>query len=129
MPWARKSDRGAAVVDFALIMVLLIPLVLGIIQVGIVLHVRNTMAAAASEGARRAASLDGNPAEGSALAQRIISDAVSSRYATKVTAHDALVVGVPGVVVRARAEVPALGLWGPTMSIDVTGHAVKEVLP
>ena len=46
------ADRGSAVVDFVLVMVVLVPLVLGIAQVGLVLHVRNTLTAAASDGAR-----------------------------------------------------------------------------
>ncbi|MGH3358422.1 MAG: TadE/TadG family type IV pilus assembly protein, partial [Nocardioidaceae bacterium] len=58
---ARRSsgrDRGSAVVDFCLVMVVLVPLVLGIFQVGFVLHVRNTLTSAASEAARQAATLD-----------------------------------------------------------------------
>jgi hypothetical protein len=27
------------------------------------------------------------------------------------------------------AEVPPLGLWGPGVQVDVTGHAVEEVAP
>jgi hypothetical protein len=31
--------------------------------------------------------------------------------------------------VRVHAEVPALGLFGPAVSLDVEGHAVEELLP
>lgn len=123
------GDRGSAVVDFCLVMVLLIPLVLGVIQVGIVLHVRNTMTAAASEGARRAATVDAGPAEGAAHTRRLISAAVSERYATNVRASQTLVDGYAGTVVTARARVPALGLFGPSIAIGVEGHAVEEDLP
>ena len=44
----------------------LVPLVLGLIQVGLVLHVRNTLAAAATEGARYGANIDRTPADGAA---------------------------------------------------------------
>jgi hypothetical protein len=27
------------------------------------------------------------------------------------------------------ADVPVLAFWGPTVRLDVAGHAVKEVLP
>lgn len=47
-----------AVVDFVLVTVILVPLVLGIMQVALVLHVRNTLTSAASEGARYAATVD-----------------------------------------------------------------------
>lgn len=123
------SDRGSAVVDFCLVMVLLIPLVLGVIQVGIVLHVRNTMTAAASEGARHAATVDAGPADGAAHTRRLIRSAVSARYATDVRAGQTLVDGYAGTVVTARAKVPALGLFGPAVLVDVEGHAVEEDLP
>lgn len=58
-------DRGAAVVDFVLILLLLIPLFLGIFQVGLVLYTRNTATACASEGARYGANFDRTPATGS----------------------------------------------------------------
>ena len=37
-----RREAGAAVVDFVLVMVVLVPLFLGILQVALVLHVRNT---------------------------------------------------------------------------------------
>ena len=49
--------------------------------------------------------------------------------APRVSARDTTVQGQPGVEVRVEADVPALGLWGPAVHLDVTGHAVKEVLP
>ncbi|MEP9381463.1 TadE/TadG family type IV pilus assembly protein [Nocardioides cheoyonin] len=39
---ARRTQRGAAVVDFVLVMVVLLPLVLGVMQLALVLYVRNT---------------------------------------------------------------------------------------
>ncbi len=69
-------ERGAAVVDFVLIMVLLVPLVLGVAQVALVLHVRNTAAAAASEGARASAPLGATPADGAARTRSMIRDAL-----------------------------------------------------
>jgi Flp pilus assembly protein TadG len=60
----RSRERGAAVVDFVLVLVVLVPVFLGILQVALVLFVRNTLTAAASEGARYAATLDRSPEEG-----------------------------------------------------------------
>lgn len=124
-----SCERGAAVVDFVLIMVLLIPIVLGVIQVGLVMHVRNTLSAAASEGARAAAVIDGGPSVGVERTRTLIRAAIADKYAERVTAGFVLVGGVPGTVVRVQAEVPALGLFGPGVSIDVQGHAVREDLP
>ena len=125
-PGDRSEERGAAVVDFVLVMVVLVPLVLGILQVGLVLHVRNTLTAAASEGARYAATADREPADGVRRAREQIGEAVSARFASDVSAHAVDVRGVPGVRVDVVADVPPLGLWGPSVRLQVSGHAVEE---
>jgi TadE-like protein len=122
-------ERGAAVVDFVLVTVVLVPLVLGIVQLALVLHVRNTLTAAASEGARLAATLDRGPADGVAHTRGQVSGVLAGRYADEVWAEETAVDGYPGVVVRVRAEVPALGILGPAVSLEVDGHAVEELPP
>lgn len=121
-----RREGGAAVVDFVLIMVLLIPIVLGVIQVGLVMHVRNTLSAAASEGARAAAVIDGTPADGARRTRDLIRAAIDDSYADRVSAGFESVGGMPGTVVTVRADVPALGLFGPGFSVEVEGHAVRE---
>lgn len=121
------DDRGAAVVDFVLVMVLLIPIFLGILQVALVLHVRNTIASAASEGARYGATLDRSAADGAARTRDQIAGAVSGRFARQVSGGATTINGAPAVVVRVRAEVPALGIGGPAVQLNVAGHAVQEV--
>ena len=124
-----RDERGAAVVDFVLVLLVVVPLLLGVLQVGLVLHVRNTLIAAASEGARYAATVD-RPAEAGADRTRAqIRAALADRFARGVTARDVVVDGVPGVRVDVRAEVPPLGLWGPAVRLELSGHAVEEVLP
>ncbi len=124
-----RTQNGAAVVDFVLVLVVLVPLLLGILQLGLVLHVRNTLVAAASEGARYAATVDRSPADGVARTRGQIDDALASRFARQVTAREVALEGVPGVEVVVSAEVPPLGLWGPAVSLRVSGHAVEEVPP
>lgn len=121
-----RSAQGAAVVDFVLVIVLLVPLVLGIMQVALVLHVRTTLAAAASEGARYAATADRGPGEGVARTRDQIDDAIGGRFAERVRARPVPVEGAPGVEVVVDATVPALGLGGPGVSFTVRGHAVEE---
>ena len=125
----RASERGAAVVDFVLVLVVLIPLFLGIFQVALVLHVRNTLTAAASEGARYAATVDRSPEAGAARTREQIASAVAARFARDVSAHPASVHGAPGVEVDVSAEVPPLGIWGPAVPLHVAGHAVEEDAP
>jgi Flp pilus assembly protein TadG len=118
----RRTERGAAVVDIVLVMVVLVPVVLGIMQVALVLFVRNTLASAASEGARLAATRDRGPADGAALTRAQIDGAVSGRFAQDVSARQQ----GDTVEVTVRARIPALGLGGPTIEVTVTGHAVEE---
>lgn len=124
-----RGQRGAAVVDFVLVLIVLIPLFLGIFQVALVLHVRNTLTAAASEGARYAATLDRPVDAGAARTREQITGALAERFASQVTARSATVAGAPGVEVDVTAEVPPLGIWGPAVQLRVSGHAVEEVAP
>jgi Flp pilus assembly protein TadG len=124
-----RDARGAAVVDFVLVLVVVLPLFLGVLQVALVLHVRNTLTSAASEGARFAATADQPLAAGVARTRAQITGALADRFARDVTAAPAYVRGAPGVRVRVVAEVPPLGLWGPAVRLVATGHAVEEVAP
>ncbi len=112
-----------------LVLVVVLPLFLGICQVALVLHVRNTLTSAASEGARYAATADRSLDEGAARTRRQISDALAARFARQVSAVPADVQGAPGIEVRVVAEVPPLGLWGPSVRLVATGHAVEESVP
>ena len=122
----RPIDQGSAVVDFVLVMVVLVPLILGILQVALVLHVRNTLTSAASEGARYAATLDRGPADGAARTREEITGVLAGRFAQDITAISEQVNGGPGMRVTVRAEVPPLGLWGPAIEITANGHAIEE---
>ena len=124
-----RAERGAAVVDFVLVSMVLVPLVLGLIQVALVQHDRNTLTAAATEGARYAATVDRQPADGVARTRAQIAGAIEDRFAGDVTAADVTVDGVPTVEVRVHAAVPPLGLWGPAVELVVVGHGVREVVP
>ena len=125
----RRNQSGSAVVDFVLVVVVLVPLFLGILQVALVLHVRNTLTSAASEGARYAATIDRSPDAGVAKTRQQIGGAIAERFTSDVTAAQVAVRGAPGIRVDVRAEVPALGLWGPGVRLEVSGHAVEEVAP
>jgi Flp pilus assembly protein TadG len=121
-----RGQRGSAVVDFVLVLAVLIPVFLGILQVALVLFVRNTLASAASEGARFAATSDRGPADGAALTRDQIDGAISGRFAQDISVRQVMVDGAPGVEVTVRASVPALGLGGPSVDLEVSGHAVEE---
>jgi Flp pilus assembly protein TadG len=121
-----SRQRGSAVVDFVLVLLLLVPLVAGVLQVALVLYVRNTLASAASEGARYAATLGHDGADGVARTRAQLAGVLSARYAEDVAAGPTTIAGAPAVQVTVRAKVPALGLGGPAIELTVTGHAVRE---
>ena len=126
---AERTEHGAAVVDFVLVSLVLVPLVLGLVQVALVLHVRNTLTAAATEGARYAATVDRQPQDGVTRTRAQIAGALADRFAGEVAASDVSIGGVAAVEVRVHATVPPLGLWGPGISLEVAGHAVRETVP
>jgi len=129
MRWPRCAERdegGSAVVDFVLVVLVLLPLFLGILQLALVLHVRNTLTAAASDGARIAATADRDPADGVAHTRGQIDGALSERFARGVSARPTTIDGAAAVEVNVVAEVPALGLWGPGVRLEVSGHAIEE---
>ncbi|WP_184836065.1 TadE family protein [Kribbella solani] len=122
----RRGEWGAAVVDFVLVAMLVVPLFLGILQVGLFLYIRNTVTAAASEGAAYAAVLNRAPADGETRTRELIRGVVRDQLIDSVTAVETDLDGQPGVEVSVRAHLPPLGLWGPGISFTVAGHAVKE---
>jgi Flp pilus assembly protein TadG len=122
-----RGQRGSAVVDFVLVSTIVIPLFLGLLQLGFFLYVRNTMTAAASDGARLAATVDREPADGVARTESMIGAAVSSRLVDAVTADTIEIDGQPAVEVVVQAHMPALGLWGPAVDFTVRGHGIEEV--
>ncbi len=120
------GDTGSAVVDFALVGGLVTLMFVGVIQLAVVLHVRNTLVDCASEGARYGGLADRSPAQGAARTRELIALSLSSRYAEDVTAGSTLVDGVPVVEVRVSAPLPVIGLLGPGSGISVAGHGVDE---
>ena len=123
---AQRGERGSAVVDFVLVSTLVVPLFLGILQVGLYLFVRNTVAAAASEGAHYAAVLNRNSGDGAERTRELIDGVVANQLIDSVSAEDTDIGGQPGVEVVVKAHMPPLGLWGPGIAFTVEGHAVKE---
>ncbi|UDY22809.1 TadE/TadG family type IV pilus assembly protein [Nocardioides sp. Kera G14] len=122
----RRRQRGAAVVDFVLILLLLVPLFLGILQVSLVLFVRNTLASAAAEGARFAATADHALPDGVNRTRQQLQGVVSERFADDIRVTTVMIDGAPAVEVTVHATVPALGIGGPGVALTVTGHAIKE---
>jgi Flp pilus assembly protein TadG len=118
-------SRGSAAVDFVLVSALLTLMFVGVLQLALALHVRNTLVDAAGEGARRGALVGLEPADGAERTRELVRSSLSDRLAEDVSAGTEVLDGVQTVVVTVRAPLPVLGLVGPR-TLEVTGHAVDE---
>ena len=122
----RRRDEGSAIVEFVLVSVIVVVLVLALIQLALALYVRNTLVAAAAEGARFAAAMNEQPTDGASYARDLIRTTLPASYASDVTAGYESVAGVPTVVVIVRSSLPVFGWLGPGNTLVVRGHAVAE---
>lgn len=125
----RRGDHGSAVPEFVLVMVVVLPLFLGIAQLALVLHVRNTLVAAASDGARAGAALGSGTGEARARAREVVRTTLADRFADGVAVRTVERSGLPVVEVVITGEVPPLGLWGPAVTVRARGHAVIQEEP
>jgi len=101
-------------------------LFVAVIQLGIALHVRNTLVSCASEGARLGARLGSEPGDGAARTRELISQSLSPAFARHVSASVVDAGGVRVVSVRVIAPLPVLGPLGPDRALDVVGRAFLE---
>ncbi|WP_324650051.1 TadE/TadG family type IV pilus assembly protein [Georgenia sp. H159] len=120
------SDDGSAVVEFVLVSILLVTVLLGVLQLTLALHVRNTVVDAAGEGARYGALAQSSPAAGAARTSELVATALSPRYGENVTAEVVERDGLVLVEVTVRAPLPVLGLLGPGGTLTASGRAVQE---
>ena len=119
-------------------MLVLLPMFVAILQLGLALYVRNTIAACAQEGARYGADADfvrQGPdmmtARASDRTTSCIASSVSSSFSRDVTASTPMVDGDGGSVAVVRVQVasplPVFGLFGlGEQVLHVQGDAVQE---
>lgn len=124
------GERGAAVVDFVLVSVLVLALFLVVLQLGLVLHVRNVLVSSAQEGARHAANADVDVAEGRGVALQAVASALSPQIADSAADSPPSVLvpldgGLTAVEVTLDVDVP-LVLPIAAIHLRVKGHAVRE---
>ena len=123
----RRVDSGSAVVEFVGVLALLLLLFLIIFQLGVVLHIRNVMAAAAAEGARYAANADRTDEEGAQRAREAIAAGLSDELARNLVVTARPSPDDPGVVeVTITGPAPLFVPKLSTFRITVHGHALEE---
>lgn len=116
-------DAGSAVIDFVLVGALLTVIVLAVVQLAVVLHVRNTLIDAAASGARYGTLADRTPQEGVERTRALISGSLAPGFAGDISYARTGEQGSAMLRVTVRAPLPVLGLIGPGDGIEVSGHA------
>ena len=122
------DDRGSAPAEFAMVAGLLTVLTLSVLQLGLALHIRNTVLDSAAEGARFAALADNGLADGAQRARDLVAAALGPDYARDVTAGYGAYLGHPSAVVTVRTPLPLIGLVGIDGGLEVSGHAAVETV-
>lgn len=120
------DDAGSAVVDFVLTSALLLFVFLAVFQLGLALHVRNTLVSCASEGARYGARAGSSPEQGADRARELINTSLSERYSGDVSTRTETAGGTEVLVVDVSAPVPVVGPLGPSDGFEVRGRAFLE---
>jgi hypothetical protein len=122
------DDRGSAVAEFVMVGALRTVLTLSVLQLGLALHIRNSVQDAAAEGARFGALADNRPADGVERTRQLIALAIGDDYAQNVTETQGDWMGHPAVTITVRTRLPLIGLVGIDGVLEVSGHAAVETL-
>jgi len=99
---------------------------LAVFQLGLALHIRNTLISSASEGARYGARADATLQDGEGRTRELVMNILPARYAENVFATTTTVDGIQVVQVRIRAPLPVLGPLGPDRVLSVQARAFSE---
>lgn len=117
------GERGAAVVDFVLVGALLTVFFVSIIQLALVLHVRNTLIDAAASGARYGTLADRGADDARRRTGELIGTALNADFARDIQTREVVFQGLRTLEVTVRAPLPVIGLIGPRKGLEVSGHA------
>ena len=116
-------EHGAAVVDFVLVGALLTMFFVSIIQLALILHVRNTLIDAAASGARYGTLADRSADDARRRTGELIGTALNADFARDIETREVTFQGLRTLEVSVWAPLPVIGLIGPREGLEVTGHA------
>jgi hypothetical protein len=102
---------------------LLTLLFMAIVQLTLILHVRNTLVDAAASGARYGTLADRTAMDAEARTSELIETALNGDFAADVTTAERNLEGIRALEVTVRAPMPVVGLIGPGGVMEVAGHA------
>jgi len=122
---ADDRERGAAVVEYVLVSVLLIVVFLAVAQIALLIHTRNVLVADAAEGARAAALRDGGLSAGERACTDLVRHAVGGLAPAPCSgSYEGL--ALPLVRMRVSATVPLTFVPFGHVHLDVSARALRE---
>ena len=122
-------DRGAAPVEFVLVGSLVVFLFLGVLQLGLLLHMRNVIVSSASEAAHAAAKADATCADGVARFEQLVAQSLAERVSAGI--HRPVRCGPDessAAIVRLSVDVdlPVVFLPFGEVTVSATARAIRE---
>jgi Flp pilus assembly protein TadG len=125
------ADRGSAIVEFALVSVLLIFVLFAVLQVVILFYLHTIVASAATDGARWAGQSGTLPGAGAQRSRLLIAQGSTERVARDVRCQQRVGrdadSGLETAVVQCAGRVRSIFLpLGSLITINVTARAVRE---
>ena len=124
-----RADAGSAVVDFVLVSALLLVVFLAVAQIGVVLHTRNVLVAAAAEGARHGANADRTPEQGVERTRQVVAEALSAERAAALEVRSSAPLtpeGLTTLEIEVSTPLPVVFLPVGPLRLTVRGHALEE---
>lgn len=119
------DDTGASPVEFVLVGSLLTVLTLGILQIGVIMYVRNIAHDAAVSGAHRAALADATFQDGETRAREVLGG-VGGNLKADISVKQTSDLGYPSVEVTVQTTLPVIGFFGIESALEVSAHAPIE---
>ncbi|WP_309082040.1 TadE/TadG family type IV pilus assembly protein [Zhihengliuella sp.] len=120
-----ESERGTAVAEFVMVVALLTAVFLSVLQLTLLLHVRNTIMDAAAAGARYGTLADRSPSDGVARTREIVSDSLSPVFAEHVTARSISRGDLQGLEITVETHVPLVGFLPVAGRMSVEAEALR----
>lgn len=121
----RGTESGSAVAEFVMVSALLTMLFISVLQLALVLHVRNTLMDAAASGARFGTLADRSPAEGAQRTRELIAGSLGAGLSQDVEFKDITIGGQPGLRITVSAPFPLLGYFAVGGHLNVSGEAAQ----
>ncbi|MDN5755776.1 MAG: TadE family protein [Arthrobacter sp.] len=118
-------ENGSAVAEFVMVSALLTMLFVSVLQLALVLHVRNTLMDAAASGARFGTLADRSPAEGAQRTRELIDGSLGPGLNKDVEFTATTIGGQPGLKITVSTPLPLLGYFAVGGHLHVSGEAAR----